>query len=66
MFLYISSILFSYFSFSRIVFVPEECLVDASDATSQDEQSEAESLSESLKLSDINEDPKEKESNSSS
>ena len=48
------------------VFVPEECLIDASDATSQDEQSEAESLSESLKLSDINEDPKEKETGSSS
>ena len=50
----------------RIVFVPEECLVDASETTSQDEQSEAESLSESLKLSDINEDPKEKETGSSS
>ena len=46
--------------------MPEECLIDASDATSQDEQSEAESLSESLKLSDINEDPKEKETGSSS
>ena len=63
----ISTIYFHIFlAISRIVFVPEECLVDASDTTSQDEQSEAESLSESLKLSDINEDPKEKESNSSS
>ena len=44
-----------------IVFVPEECLVDGSDGTSQDEHSEGESLSESLKLSDINEDPKEKD-----
>ena len=46
--------------------MPEECLVDASETTSQDEQSEAESLSESLKLSDINEDPKEKDTGSSS
>ena len=49
-----------------VVFVPEECLTDVSDATSQDEQTEGESLSESLKLSDIHEDPKEKEHGSSS
>ena len=55
-----------YLSYFRIVFVPEECLIDGSDATSQDEQSEGESLSDSLKLSDINEDPKEKETGSSS
>jgi hypothetical protein len=48
------------------VFVPEESLIDGSDATSQDEQSEGESLSESLKLSDIHEDTKEKETGSSS
>ena len=46
--------------------MPEECLTDESDVTSQDEQTEGESLSESLKLSDIHEDPKEKEHGSSS
>ena len=44
--------------------MPEECLVEGSDATSQDEQSEVDSLSESLKLSDIHEDPKERGSGS--
>jgi hypothetical protein len=56
----------SYISYFRVVFVPEESLIDGSDATSQDEQSEGESLSESLKLSDIHEDTKEKETGSSS
>ena len=47
------------------MFVPEECLLDGSEATSHDDQTDGESLSESLKLSDIKEDPKEKEDASS-
>ena len=44
--------------FCRIVFVPEECLVP-SEESSDGSTTDHESLSESLKLSDIHEGPEE-------